>query len=96
MGCLDRPPSRLFDGYKRVIESSLVHNLDRATWVMRGQAPVKCHGLGGRSTMTDPVYGNVFDHHSVVYEFAGGVRRCAFCRTTNGCYDEDSSIILSS
>jgi hypothetical protein len=57
---------------------------------------VKCHGLGGRSTMTDPVYGNVFDHHSVVYEFASGVRLYAFCRTTNGCYDEDSSIILGS
>jgi len=78
------------------VVQSLVHNLDRATWVMRGQAPVKCHGLGGRSTMTDPVYGNVFDHHSVVYEFASGVRLYAFCRTTNGCYDEDSSIVLGS
>lgn len=78
------------------VVQSLVHNLDRATWVMRGEAPVKCHGLGGRSTMTDPVYGNVFDHHSVVYEFSGGVRLYAFCRTTNGCYDEESSIVLGS
>jgi predicted dehydrogenase len=37
------------------VVQSLVHNLDRSTWVMRGQSPVKCHGLGGRSTMTDPV-----------------------------------------
>lgn len=78
------------------VVQSLVHNLDRAIWVMKGEAPVKCHGLGGRSTMTDPVYGNVFDHHSVVYQFANGVRLYAFCRTTNGCYDEDSSIILGS
>ena len=56
---------------------SLVHNLDRASWVMREQAPVKCHGLGGRSTMVEPIYGNVFDHHSVVYEFANGVRMYA-------------------
>ena len=40
---------------------------------MHEQPPVKCHGLGGRSTMTDEIYGNVFDHHSVVYEFANGV-----------------------
>ena len=76
------------------VVQSLVHNFDRANWVMRGQPPVKCHGLGGRSTMVEPIYGNVFDHHSVVYEFANGVRMYGFCRTTTGCYDEDSSIVL--
>lgn len=76
------------------VVQSLVHNFDRANWVMRGQPPVKCHGLGGRSTMTEPLYGNVFDHHAVVYEFANGVRMYGFCRTTTGCYDESSSIIL--
>ena len=78
------------------VPQSLVHNLDRSSWVLGNAVPVKCHGLGGRSSMTDPVYGDVFDHHSVVYEFASGVRLYAFCRTTNGCYDEDSSIILGS
>ncbi len=78
------------------VVQSLVHNLDRASWVMRNQAPIKCHGLGGRSSMTDPMYGDVFDHHSVVYEFENGVRVYAFCRTTTGCYDEGSSIILGS
>lgn len=76
------------------VVQSLVHNFDRANWVMHGQPPVKCHGLGGRSTMVEPVYGNVFDHHSVVYEFANGVRMYGFCRTTTGCYDESSSIVL--
>jgi myo-inositol 2-dehydrogenase/D-chiro-inositol 1-dehydrogenase len=78
------------------VVQSLVHNFDRANWVMHGQPPVKCHGLGGRSTMVEPVYGNVFDHHSVVYEFANGVRMYGFCRTTTGCYDESSSIVLGS
>lgn len=76
------------------VVQSLVHNFDRANWVMHGQPPVKCHGLGGRSTMIEPIYGNVFDHHSVVYEFANGVRMYGFCRTTTGCYDESSSIVL--
>jgi predicted dehydrogenase len=78
------------------VVQSLVHNLDRSSWVMNDLAPVKCHGLGGRSTMTEEIYGNVFDHHSVVYEFASGVRLYAFCRTTTGCYDDSSSIILGS
>jgi myo-inositol 2-dehydrogenase/D-chiro-inositol 1-dehydrogenase len=78
------------------VVQSLVHNLDRASWVMHNQVPVKCHGLGGRSSMTEPIYGDVFDHHSVIYEFANGVRIYAFCRTTTGCYDEYSSVIFGS
>jgi myo-inositol 2-dehydrogenase / D-chiro-inositol 1-dehydrogenase len=76
------------------VPQSLVHNLDRARWVLHEQVPLKCHGLGGRSTMVEPKYGNVFDHHSVIYELESGVRIYAFCRTTTGCYDESSSIIL--
>ncbi len=78
------------------VPQSLVHNMDRARWVLGDPVPLKCHGLGGRSSMTEPVYGDVFDHHSVIYEFANGVRVYAFCRTTTGCYNESSSIILGS
>ncbi len=76
------------------VPQSLVHNMDRASWVLGNALPVKCHGLAGRSSMTEPVYGDVFDHHSVVYEFENGVRAYALCRTTTGCYDEDSSLIF--
>jgi len=76
------------------VVQTLVHNLDRSRWVMGDNTPVKCHGLGGRSSMTDPIYGNVFDHHSVVYEFANGVPVYAFCRTTTGCHNQNSSVIM--
>lgn len=75
------------------VPQSLVHNMDRARWALHDAVPVKCHGLGGRSSMTEPVYGDVFDHHSIVYEFPNGVRVYAFCRTTTGCYDESSSLV---
>jgi myo-inositol 2-dehydrogenase / D-chiro-inositol 1-dehydrogenase len=75
------------------VPQSLVHNLDRSSWVLGNAVPVKCHGLAGRSTMVEPLYGDVFDHHSVVYEFDKGVRVYAFCRTTAGCYDETSSLV---
>ena len=78
------------------VPQSLVHNIDRSRWAMQDQTPVKCHGLGGRSSMTKPIYGDVFDHHSVVYEFANGVPIYAFCRTTTGCYNNSSSTILGS
>jgi predicted dehydrogenase len=76
------------------VPQSLVHNMDRAGWVLGNAMPVKCHGLGGRSTMVESNYGDVFDHHSVVYEFDKGVRVYAFCRTTTGCYDESSSLVF--
>lgn len=78
------------------VVQSLVHNLDRASWVLGNKVPLKCHGLGGRSSMLGPLYGDVFDHHSVVYEFENGLRVYALCRTTTGCYDEDSSLIFGS
>lgn len=76
------------------VPQSLVHNLDRSSWVLGDAAPVKCHGLAGRSSMTDHIYGNVFDHHSVVYEMENGVRVYAFCRTTEGCHNDTSSIVF--
>ncbi len=76
------------------VPQSLVHNLDRSSWAMGNAVPIKCHGMGGRSSMTEPIYGDVFDHHSVVYEFPKGIRVYAFCRTTNGCYNDSSSTVL--
>ena len=59
-----------------------------------GQAPVRCYGMGGRSTLHGEIYGSVFDHHAVVYEFASGVRLYAYCRTIPNCYEENSSLLL--
>jgi predicted dehydrogenase len=78
------------------VPQSLVHNLDRSRWVLHDQTPIKCHGLGGRSSMREPIYGDVFDHHSVVYQFPNGVPVYAFCRTTTGCYNDSSSTVLGS
>jgi len=77
------------------VPQSLVHNMDRATWALGETTPVKCHGFGGRSTSHN-LLGDVFDHHAVVYHYANGVRGYAFCRTTRGCYNENSSNILGS
>jgi predicted dehydrogenase len=76
------------------VPQTLIHNLDRALWALHGQEPVKAWGMGGRSTLRGEIYGNVFDHHSVVYEFASGVRIYAQCRTIDNCYDENSSVLM--
>jgi predicted dehydrogenase len=76
------------------IPQSLVHNLDRANWAMKGVPPVRCIGEGGRSTLHEEKYGNVFDHHSVIYEYANGVRIHAFCRTIPNCFNQTSSMLV--
>jgi myo-inositol 2-dehydrogenase / D-chiro-inositol 1-dehydrogenase len=78
------------------VAQSLVHNVDIATWAMHEQTPLKAHGMGGRSTLVGEIYGDVFDHHGVVYEYGNGVRMYAFCRTIPGCYNEYSAILLGS
>jgi predicted dehydrogenase len=75
------------------VPQSLIHNLDRASWVMGGRRPLKCHGMGGRSTIQGEQFGNVFDHHAVVYDYPDNVRLYAYCRTIPQCYNEVSSIV---
>ena len=76
------------------VPQTLIHNLDRSSWAMRNTAPVRAWGMGGRSTLKGEIYGDVFDHHAVVYEFENGVRIYAYCRTIDDCYNENSSLIL--
>ena len=73
------------------VTQSLVHNMDQASWVLKDAAPLKCRGMGGRSTLQGEVYGSVFDHHAVIYEFPDDVRVYAFCRTIPACYNEYST-----
>lgn len=76
------------------VPQTLIHNLDRSRWAMREASPARAWGMGGRSTLRGEIYGNVFDHHAVVYEFASGVRIYAYCRMIDNCYNENSSLLI--
>jgi predicted dehydrogenase len=56
------------------IVEQAIHSLDKAAWIMKDEAPISCMSLGGLQSRLAPSRGNIFDHHSVVYEYAGGVR----------------------
>ncbi|HET6881402.1 MAG TPA: Gfo/Idh/MocA family oxidoreductase [Pirellulales bacterium] len=71
-----------------------IHSLDKAAWVMKDEPPVKATGLGGRQVRTQYEYGNIFDHHAVVYEYANGVKLFSFCRQQNNCSDDVNDYIL--
>jgi len=69
---------------------NMVHNVDKGAWAMRDEPPVRAWGIGGREVRDAPRYGDVYDHHATVYEYAKGVRMYAYCRQQNGCVTEVS------
>jgi len=69
---------------------NLVHDLDKGAWAMRDVPPTKAWGMGGRETRDAPRYGDVYDHHATVFEYADGTRMYAYCRQQNGCITEIS------
>jgi predicted dehydrogenase len=71
-----------------------VHFLDVCAWVMQNQYPVSAFGLGGRQARTGPEFGNIYDHHSVIYEYANGVKLFAHCRQMPGCRNDMSCHVM--
>ncbi len=65
---------------------TLVHNLDKGSWVMRDQAPERVWSMGGRQVRTGTEYGDVFDHAALVFEYAGGQQMFAYVRQQTNCF----------
>jgi hypothetical protein len=58
---------------------------------MKDEYPVSAMGIGGRQVRTGPNYGNIYDHHSVIYEYANGVKLHAYCRQQADCVNDVSA-----
>lgn len=56
-----------------------IHNLDVINWVMNGP-PAKAYGTGGRQVRVEPVYGHIYDHFAVEYEYPNGVLTWSMAR----------------
>ena len=72
-----------------------VHFLDVCAWVMKDDSiPCKAVGMGGRQVRTGPEYGHIYDHFSVVYEYADGAKLFSNCRQQAGCDNDMSGHVL--
>jgi len=71
-----------------------IHSLDKALWLMGDKPPVAAYGMGGRQVRTGEEYGNIYDHHAVVYEWANGVRVYSFTRQMANCWPQTEDIVL--
>ncbi len=61
-----------------------IHNIDVCNWA-KGEHPVTAEGMGGRQVRTGKEYGNIFDHHAVIYTYADGTKMHSYCRQMPGC-----------
>ncbi|HVV98761.1 MAG TPA: Gfo/Idh/MocA family oxidoreductase [Planctomycetaceae bacterium] len=71
-----------------------VHSLDKVAWAMKDETPIKATGIGGRQVRTGPEYGNIYDHFSVVYEYANGVKAFTSCRQQAGTTTDVSDHVM--
>jgi predicted dehydrogenase len=65
-----------------------VHSIDKVAWAMHDEPPVQCTGVGGRQARTGDESGYVYDHFSVVYEYANGVKAFCTCRQMDNCTND--------
>ncbi len=56
-----------------------IHNLDVGNWVKQAY-PINAYGMGGRQVRTGKDHGEIFDHHSVQFEYADGSVMFSQCR----------------
>jgi predicted dehydrogenase len=77
-----------------IIIEQAVHSLDKTAWLQGDVQPVRAFGMGGRQQRTDPKFGNVYDHHTVFYEYPNGVQVYFTCRQQDGCFDLVDELVL--
>jgi predicted dehydrogenase len=71
-----------------------IHSLDKLAWAMGDRYPVRATGVGGRQVRTDPVFGNVYDHFAITYEFGNGVNAFGRCRQQPGCENDVNDYVV--
>jgi myo-inositol 2-dehydrogenase/D-chiro-inositol 1-dehydrogenase len=65
------------------IVEQFIHNVDTMVWTYNNH-PLRATGSGGRQVRTEPIYGHIFDHFAIDYEFPDGAHCAAMCRQQDG------------
>ena len=67
------------------IVEQAVHSLDMMSWAMGDVLPVSAVGVGGRQVRTEPLFGHIFDHFAITYDYANGAKGFHFSRQQENC-----------
>ena len=67
------------------IVEQAVHSIDMMSWAMGDVLPVSAVGVGGRQVRTDALFGHIFDHFAITYDYANGAKGFHFSRQQENC-----------
>jgi predicted dehydrogenase len=76
------------------INEQAVHTLDKSAWLQGDIQPVRAFGAGGRQQRTSAEFGNIFDHHTVFYEYPNGVQVNFMCRQQKDCSTYVDDVVI--
>lgn len=76
------------------IVEQAVHAIDWIPWAMNGELPIRAYAVGGRQCRSGEWTGNMYDHFSVTYEYAGGARAYHMCRQIADCSSDNTAYIM--
>src|SRR3954468_20869719 len=71
-----------------------VHSLDKTAWLQGDIHPTQAFGMGGRQQRVQSEFGDVYDHHTVFYEYPNGIRVYFTCRQQNDCTNYVDEVVL--
>ena len=74
----------------RHITEQHIHSLDKAAWVMHDEPPVAASASAAGKSHRRTIYGNIYDHFAIVYEYANGTKLFSSCRQMADCHDDVS------
>jgi predicted dehydrogenase len=76
------------------IVEQAIHAIDWMSWAMQGEMPTKATAVGGRQCRGGDWTGNLYDHFSVVYEYANGARGFHMCRQIPDCSNDNTAYFM--
>jgi predicted dehydrogenase len=68
------------------------HSVDKISWFLGDEMPIRVAGLGSRQFPTEGA--NTFDNGFMAYEYASGIRTFLGCRSQDGCHTENADYII--
>lgn len=70
-----------------------VHSVDKMMWAFKDVPPLRAVAHGGRQVRTEELFGHIYDHFAVVYEFPNDAKGFLFCRQIDNCSNDNSDTI---
>jgi predicted dehydrogenase len=67
------------------IVEQAIHSIDMGSWAMNDMQPRSVTATGGRQVRTDEIFGNIYDHFAVEYEYENGAKAFHFSRQQKNC-----------